>query len=205
MKQLSLTCRTELLKKKQLFQKIFGSISIVFLLTLGLANNVAATPMLDPCNIGVGCTVLGPFTGNDSEGTISSIVEMSVIEIFKSDPPGVDGNGVTVTVDGDMFSGTWSSDIAIDFVVAKAGNTFLLQDYLNVGGSATRGLWSTFGLAGNNGNQFTISHLTFYATQAFGPEPSGSIPNPEPSTILLLGTGIAGLIGYRIRKKMKSA
>ena len=89
--------------------------------------------------------------------------------------------------------------------MANAGTTVILEDYIEVWGEATRGLWSTFGLAGNNGNQFAISHLTFFATQAFGHEPSGSIPNPEPSTIVLLGTGIAGLIGYRIRMKMKSA
>ena len=192
MKQLSLTCRTELLKKKRVFQKIFGSFSIVFVLILGLANNVAATQMFDPCPPS-DCTVMGPFTGNDSEGTISTLVGMSVTKIFKSEPPGSDGNGVTVTVDGDMFSGTWFSDIAIDFVVAKAGDNFLLQNYLDVGGSATSGLWSTYGLE-KNGNQLTISHLTFYAKQG------GSGAIPEPSTILLFGSGLVGLFGYRMLK-----
>jgi len=195
MKQLSLTGRVALWKKNRLLQKIFGGFSIVVLLTLGLANTVAATPMLDPCN-GGDCTVLGLFTGTDSAETISGIVGMSVTEIFKSDPPGLDGSGVTVTVDADMYSGTWSSlSYYIDFVVVKAGNEYLIQDYLNLtgGGLATSGLWSTFGLE-NNGQQFEISHITFYA------KTDGLSAIPEPSTILLLGSGLVGLIGYRWKK-----
>ena len=168
MKQLFLTGRDVLLNKNRLSRKILGGLSIMVLLTLGLAGNVAATPMLDPCSAG-DCTVLGPYSGTDSEGTISGLVGMSVTEIFKSDPPPGVGNGVNVTVDVDMFSGTWSSDIAIDFVVAKAGNNFLLQDYLNIGGSATSGMWSTFGLE-NNGSQLAISHCLWpYPCQSESP------------------------------------
>jgi len=134
MKQLSLTGRVALWKKNRLLQKIVGGFSIVALLTLGLANTVAATSMLDPCD-GGDCTVLGPIPGNDSAETILGLVGMSVTEIFKWELPGLDGSGVTVTVDPDMYSGTWSSlSYYIDFVVVKAGKEYLIQDYLNLPG-----------------------------------------------------------------------
>ena len=122
---------------------------------------------------------------------------MSVTEIFKWESPWLDGSGVTVTVDPDMYSGTWSSlSYYIDFVVVKAGKEYLIQDYLNLpgGGSATSGMWSTFGLENNNGNQLAISHVTFYA------KTDGLSAIPEPSTMLLLGSGLAGLIWYRWKK-----
>ncbi|GJL66839.1 MAG: hypothetical protein NPIRA05_18100 [Nitrospirales bacterium] len=39
-----------------------------------------------------------------------------------------------------------------------------------------------------------------------GPDsnPGGTVVNPEPSTILLFGTGFAGLLAYRLRKQQRS-
>ena len=43
------------------------------------------------------------------------------------------------------------------------------------------------------------------ATTALVPSTLRAIPNPEPSTILLFGTGIGGLLAYRLRKQGISA
>ncbi len=175
--------------------KISGCLAIAVFLLLGLAGQVEATPMFDPCITG-DCTVLGPYAGNDTESAIAGLVKMPVSQVFKSDPPGSNGNGITVTVASDMFSGTWDSGtFVIDFIVVKAGNAYLVQNYLSGGGGATGGGWSTYGLTGGNNNQVAVSHISFYAKENGG----GAVP--EPTSILLFGTGLAGLIGWRLRRR----
>ncbi|HBP88410.1 MAG TPA: hypothetical protein PKK23_09020 [Nitrospirales bacterium] len=180
--------------------KVKGTIPLILtaFLVLGLSSQASAVPMLDPCGPPAApagtCTVTGPHNGNDSEAALLTILGVPVTEIFKSDPPGSDGNGVTVTVDGDMLSGTWASPgKAIDYVVAKAGPNFLIQNYVDASnGPAFNGLWSTFGLTvGQQNNQPDISHVTFYNQTA---------PVPIPGAILLFGSGLIGLIGIARRK-----
>jgi hypothetical protein len=66
------------------------------------------------------------------------------------------------------------------------------------GGLAALGLGSLFGLGGGSGaSLFGGSQLAFLG------ETGGSIPvlhNPEPATMVLMGTGIAAMAYFRSRK-----
>lgn len=88
-------------------------------------------------------------------------------------------------------TGTWESETnTLSFYAVKAGNGYAMY---SVNPADNSGSWSTFDLweAGyNKGVDLEISHFT-----AYNPNPV-----PEPCTMLLLGTGIAGL-GIWKRKK----
>jgi len=55
---------------------------------------------------------------------------------------------------------------------------------------ATSGSWNT-SIRGNKG----LSHISFWT--------SSQTPVPEPTTMLLMGTGLAGLAGTTLRRKKK--
>jgi hypothetical protein len=111
-----------------------------------------------------------------------------------------DGN---VTSLGAAASGTYQVDTTlypggIEFYAIKAGNDFAM--YLELGGEV-HGSWSTFDLwdyyrlEGSTRSSLEISHFTGYNGSA--------APVPEPATMLLLGTGLAGLAGARKKFKKK--
>lgn len=90
-------------------------------------------------------------------------------------------------------TGTWKMTDIIDFYTIKAGNNFAL--YL-VNPEDTYRFWSTYNLwlANDcNENFFDVSNFRCYK--------SHPAPVPEPTTILLLGSGLFCLLGSR-RKKL---
>lgn len=103
------------------------------------------------------------------------------------------GFGDTLSFSGN--SGTWSAPSGwttqpIYYSVkaggrGRSGGGFEL--YYAEG--ATSGSWNTFGLSNAN-----LSHISFWTT-------NDSSPVPEPATMLLLGAGLAGFAGVKLRKK----
>ena len=104
-------------------------------------------------------------------------------------------------ISGATASGEWSvtpvRDV-INFYAVKAGPAYAMYRVNPPDGT---GSWSTYdlwaaGYAGYGGNDpIEISHFTGYN--------SAGTPVPEPTTMLLFGTGLAGLVVSRIRKKKK--
>lgn len=93
-------------------------------------------------------------------------------------------------------SGTWSvttPGYALNFYTVKAANAYAMYF---VSPADVTGSWSTFDLwsGGYGGNSLEISHFTGYNA-----EPSEV---PEPATLILFGTGLAGLASLR-RKRNK--
>ena len=92
---------------------------------------------------------------------------------------------------GGSSQGTWSIDGWNSFedlmIVLKAENGYIGYQLAS---QEISGTWNT-GDINNKG----LSHLSIYG--------KGEVPTPEPATILLFGTGIAGLAGTRLRKRKK--
>jgi len=106
-----------------------------------------------------------------------------------------DTSNVALTYTDGLKSGTWAVVPATDvisFYAIKGDNAFAMYQVIP---AQNTGSWSTFDLlAYHSSDSLSISHYTGY-------NQSTSAPVPEPTTILLFGTGLIGLAGISRRRK----
>jgi len=143
-------------------------------------------------------TESGNNEGNNLED-VEMLVENSLG--YNADDFDLTVTSVSYSSDDGGFTGIWNASpegAAISFYAVKAGNGYAMYQVDPAEGT---GSWSTYDLwlTGdyNSGADLEISHYTGYN--------STTAPVPEPSTILLLGTGLLGLVGYNRKRFSKKS
>lgn len=124
--------------------------------------------------------------------------ETIVVKNDKGDVMPMDDDGDASSFIEFTNSGTWEVvdpvGGEISFYAVKASNyyaMYLVDPADNSGSWSTYHIWETYG----NGDSLEISHYTGYDFTG------KMVPNPEPLTALLFGTGIIGFISRRVSRK----
>jgi hypothetical protein len=102
-------------------------------------------------------------------------------------------------ISGDWFaSDGWSVSNPI-YYSFKAANDFAL--YYAIG--ETSGDWTIDWTAGNSGKSPDLSHISFWTADGTIPVNPPTNPVPEPATLALVGLGLAGIAGYRRKRRSR--
>ena len=187
--------------------KILGTISIVFALLLYTSAPKAdlLLPDIDPPNVVAGSPWAGDDTNPDDLFSSNPVAEEWWLEallgysyddpaisyIDKQDPSGLDG----LTSWGTYDPSAWTENpitVPWDYAVVKTGTGSGFSHYAFYDNELDDLLTLPTDIILSNG----VSHISYFVDP-------GLNPIPEPATMLLIGTGLAGIAGARLRKKKK--
>ncbi|MCA9470677.1 MAG: PEP-CTERM sorting domain-containing protein [Nitrospirales bacterium] len=209
---------------------IFG-LCLTAILACGTGTTALAMPMAaSSCNDAFGSITatgrgdydacIGPNSGNEGAmnfaallaaingGVFDGITNWTPDAKYDSGTSMVDAgpNASDFTMTGQPGnSGTWSIDTPTTdaIVLTLKTNTFWSAYYFASGVATSGGNWDTLGVSINHGQGQGISHSTIsFAPGNTPPPPGGEVP--EPSTVLLFGSGLAGLGYWRWKKGNQS-
>jgi hypothetical protein len=148
---------------------------------------------------------LGIFDGNDNITNVKSAIlsatgaNVDVTLYDKSDSAPVLTAFTPNPSDGNL-SGTWDvldNSIAISYLSVKASDRFTLYAYSP---AVNFGDWSTANILNNKGKQQELSHLSLWLASTT----NTPAPVPEPSTVMLLGGGMLGIISWSRRRRISA-
>lgn len=155
-------------------------------------------------------TYLGTiYEKNDKEQSLEAFLGLDISYYDKID--NISGSGFFFGDEGksetfltDKYSGNlvlYDGIGSIDFLTVKASVGYNVYQLDNLDNNFS---WSTEGIINRGGNQPAVSHLTLWTTftpDNTGPNPIPSVP--EPSSLILLGSGILIFLGIERKKLIK--
>ncbi len=144
-------------------------------------------------------TVVGSFYGfvnvTGNQDIVWDFDSINSISAFGADFGSLNvPSGLTVTGN---FDGSGDQTASIAGTIGATSGFF---------GLVGLSVFDTLQWSSNDGNEFGAGESFYvrnfsYTASSGGSGPPGGTPVPEPTTILLFGTGLVGLVGVRLRRK----
>jgi len=145
-----------------------------------------------PCTANAGDVLAGGVVvpspqGQDTEIVVEAAILTATGVAVDLTLLGKSDGGYGAPVSGQ--SGTWTIPGFASFISVKAANSFNVFAV-----SGTTGSWDTTNITNGGGQQPGVSHISYWEAPA-------QTAVPEPGTVFLLGSGLAGLGFWRWKTK----